>query len=169
MRAVVRFCEPGSKRWQERPLRRIDAHVNGDRWAGEFEVTRLGRYTWTIEAWIDAFAGWRDELRRKLDAGQADLSGELSEGACCSSAAAQRAKGADADAHRRRARRRCARGTPDEAHQAALDADLLDAVAAPPRPQPRDARWTARCTSTSTASARASAPGMSSSRARGAA
>src|SRR5215213_4142322 len=53
VRAVVRFCEPGSSSWQERPLRRVDAHVDGDRWAGEFEVTRLGTYTWTVEAWID--------------------------------------------------------------------------------------------------------------------
>ncbi len=95
LRAVVRFLKPGEKRWQERPLRRIDAHIDGDRWAGEFEVTALGRYTWTIEAWIDPFAGWRGELRRKIDAGQEDLSGELSEGAVLLERAAARAKGTD--------------------------------------------------------------------------
>jgi starch synthase (maltosyl-transferring) len=95
LRAVVRFQAPGERRWQERPLRRIDAHLDGDRWAGEFEVTALGRYTWTIEAWIDPFAGWRGELRRKIDAGQEDLSGELSEGAVLLQRAASRAKGAD--------------------------------------------------------------------------
>jgi starch synthase (maltosyl-transferring) len=127
LRAVVRFCEPGSKRWKERPLRRIDAHVDGDRWAGEFEVTRLGRYTWTVEAWVDPFAGWREEMRRKLQVGQADLSGELSEGVVLLEHAAQRAKGDDAtliatalEAFRT--------GTADEAHQAALDAELMEAV-----------------------------------------
>src|SRR5436190_12053180 len=93
VRAVVRFCEPHSKRWQERPMWRVDDHVNGDRWAGEFEVTRPGTYTWTIDAWIDAFAGWRGELRRKLDAGQDDLAGELSEGVAMLDAAAARATG----------------------------------------------------------------------------
>ena len=95
LRAVVRVQSPDAKRWQERPLRRIDAHIDGDRWAGEFEVTELGRYTWTIEAWIDPFAGWRDELRRKVDAGQSDLSGELSEGVVLLEQAAERAKGED--------------------------------------------------------------------------
>ena len=42
------------------------------------------------------FATWRDELRRKLEAGQHDLAGELSARAsCCSTDAAARAKGAD--------------------------------------------------------------------------
>ncbi len=127
VRAVVRFCEPGSKRWQERPLRHVDAHVKGDRWEGEFEVTRLGTYSWTVEAWIDAFAGWRDELRRKLDARQSDLSGELSEGVLLLDAAAQRAKGADATLIAA-ARDRLQSATPAEAHQAALDPKLLDAV-----------------------------------------
>jgi starch synthase (maltosyl-transferring) len=132
LRAVVRVLEPGAKgakAWQERPLRRIDAHVDGDRWAGSFDVTRLGRYTWTIEAWIDEFAGWRDELRRKIEAGQPDLAGELSEGVVLLEQVCRRAKGADrdqiaaalavvGDASAADARR----------HAAALDADLLEAV-----------------------------------------
>ena len=110
------------------PLRHVDAHVAGDRWAGEFEVTRLGPYTWTVEAWIDAFAGWREELRRKLEAGQADLSGELSEGVLLLDAGGAAREGRRRDAHRRRARGRCAPARADEAHQAALDPDLLEAV-----------------------------------------
>ena len=98
LRAVVRFRGPGEKLWQERPMERIDAHVDGDRWAGEFDVTALGPYAWTVEAWIEPFAGWRDELRRKVDAGEPDLSGELSEGAILLERAAARAQG---DARRR--------------------------------------------------------------------
>jgi starch synthase (maltosyl-transferring) len=127
VRAVVRFCEPGSKRWKERSLLRIDAHVAGDRWAGEFEVTRLGRYTWTVEAWIDAFAGWREEMRRKLQAGQADLSGELSEGIVLLEQAATRAKGDDATLIAT-ALEALRSGTADEAHQAVLDPELLEAT-----------------------------------------
>jgi len=95
LRAVVRSKAPGTRRWEENPMVRIDAHVDGDRWAGEFQVDRLGRHTWTIEAWTDAFASWREELRRKIDAGQPDLSGELSEGEVLLEQAAARAKGAD--------------------------------------------------------------------------
>src|SRR5215213_9384969 len=95
VRAVVRSCAPGTKKWVENPLWRIDADVAGDHWAGEFEVTQLGRYTWTIEAWTDAFATWRGELRRKIAAGQEDLAGELSEGVVLLEQAALRARGAD--------------------------------------------------------------------------
>ncbi|MDP8967269.1 MAG: DUF3416 domain-containing protein, partial [Actinomycetota bacterium] len=95
LRAVVRSCAPGSKRWVENRMVRIDAHLDGDRWAGEFEVDRLGRYAWTIEAWTDAFASWREEVSRKINAGQRDLSGELSEGEVLLEQAAARAKGAD--------------------------------------------------------------------------
>jgi starch synthase (maltosyl-transferring) len=96
LRAVVRAQAPGSRKWVESPMERIDAQVAGDRWAGTFTVDRLGRYTWTIEAWTDAFASWREEIRRKIDAGQTDLSGELSEGEVLLEQAAARAtKGAD--------------------------------------------------------------------------
>jgi starch synthase (maltosyl-transferring) len=128
LRAVVRFCEPGSKRWHERPMRRVDAEVAGDRWAGEFEVTRLGSYTWTLEAWVDPFAGWRDELRRKIEAGQTDLSGELSEGVVLLERAEGRSTRADA-ALIAAARRALTAGSAEEAHRAALDPSLLEAVA----------------------------------------
>src|SRR5688500_6144252 len=126
LRAVVRSCAPGSKRWIENPMVRIDAHVDGDRWAGAFGVDRLGRYTWTIEAWIDAFASWREELSRKLDAGQADLAGELSEGDVLLEQAAARASGAD----RARIERALACLRAEGANpEIALDPELFAAIA----------------------------------------
>ncbi len=80
LRAVVRYRAPGSSRWQESELRRIDAHLDGVRWAGRFEVDATGTWLYDVEAWTDRFGTWRDELARKVAAGQADLSGELSEG-----------------------------------------------------------------------------------------
>ena len=125
LRAVVRFCAPDSKRWEESPLQRIDAHVDGDRWAGGFTVDRLGRYRWTIEAWSDAFASWREELRRKIDAGQSDLKGELSEGEVLLEQAAKRAKGAD----RQRIQRAIACLREDDPKpQVALDPELYEIV-----------------------------------------
>ncbi len=79
LRAVVRYRGTGG-RWREAEMTRIDAHLGGVRWAGSFEVDRTGRYEYTIQAWTDVFGTWRDELERKLAAGQHDLAGELSEG-----------------------------------------------------------------------------------------
>jgi starch synthase (maltosyl-transferring) len=80
LRVVVRYRGPSGGRWREAEMERIDAHLAGVRWAGSFEVERTGRYEYTIEAWTDVFGTWRDELERKLQAGQHDLAGELSEG-----------------------------------------------------------------------------------------
>jgi starch synthase (maltosyl-transferring) len=129
LRAVVKSCPPNGEGWREGPMRRIDAHIDGDRWAGEFEVTELGRWSWTIEAWVDAFASWRDEMQRKIDAGQEDLAGELSEGIVLLEEAAERATGEDrtrieqAQAHLRDD------AIPAEARdEAALDPELFEAV-----------------------------------------
>ena len=80
MRAVVRYKAPGGRRWLESPMQAIDAHINGVRWEGEFTVTTPGTWQFSIEAWNDLFATWRHEMQRKIDAGQHDLTGELSEG-----------------------------------------------------------------------------------------
>jgi starch synthase (maltosyl-transferring) len=98
LRAVVRWRSPGARRWRESPLTAVDAHHDGVRWEGRFAVDEPGRTEWTIQAWVDVFAGWRDELARKVDFGQPDLSGELSEGAVLLRAAAQRANGEAAGA-----------------------------------------------------------------------
>src|SRR5919109_528730 len=95
LRAVVRYRGPGDKDWAEAPMRWIDREVDGDRWAGAFEVDRVGRWEFTIEAWSDLLATWRDELRRKLEAGQHDLRGELSEGVVLLEEARHPANGAD--------------------------------------------------------------------------
>ena len=110
-------------------------HVESDRWVGEFAPDACGRWQYRVEAWVDRKASFRHELERKVEAGQADLSGELSEAAALWGRRADRGGGA-------RVRRR--------------------------RPLRGDAR-PASCGSTATASAPPSAPGTSSSRARGAA
>jgi starch synthase (maltosyl-transferring) len=77
LRAVVRYRAPGSRRWREAPMEPI----GNDHWHGSFEVTELGRWQYAITAWIDRWASWQWELKRKLEAGQKDLSSELLEGA----------------------------------------------------------------------------------------
>ena len=64
---------------------------DGDRWYGSFVVDRVGRWSFTIEAWTDLFGTWRRDLRKKVDAEQ-DVRVELLEGAELVRAAARRAK-----------------------------------------------------------------------------
>jgi len=97
LRAVVRYRGAGQREWLEEPMSRTDADLGGDRWAGSFAVSVQGRWEWTVDAWTDAEASWRDELERKIAAGQADLSAELTEGAALLNRAAARARGADRD------------------------------------------------------------------------
>src|SRR5205823_14919657 len=75
--AAVRYRRPGSTRWTESPL----VPQGNDVWTGAFEVDRPGRWCFRIEAWVDRVDSFQTELQRKVAAGQADLAGELSEGA----------------------------------------------------------------------------------------
>jgi starch synthase (maltosyl-transferring) len=74
---VVRVKPPGAKTWQEVPLQPFGE----DRWGGTFTPDRPGRWQFHVAAWTDRIATWQDEVRRKVDAGQEDLAGELSEAA----------------------------------------------------------------------------------------
>jgi starch synthase (maltosyl-transferring) len=95
LRAVVRWRGNGEDDWSEAPLHPVDAHHNGVRWAGEFPVTTIGPTQWTIQAWVDVFAGWRDEIARKLEAGQTNMAGETSEGVVLLREAVAYAEGED--------------------------------------------------------------------------
>ncbi len=97
VRAVVSYRGPEARSWNEAPLRRIDQRLGGDTWSGEFPVDRQGRWRWRVLAWTDTFATWRDEVSRKIAAGQEDLASELSEGALLLERYGARAKGADRD------------------------------------------------------------------------
>jgi starch synthase (maltosyl-transferring) len=92
LRAVVRYRAPGARTWHESEMLPIDAHLDGVRWQGEFVVDQQGRWECSIQAWSDVFGTWRDELQRKVAAGQTDLAGELSEGLLLLRDAAARAK-----------------------------------------------------------------------------
>ena len=90
--AVVLFRRAGEERWRESPMRPLD----NDRMQGSFRVEALGRYEYTVEAWIDRFASWQRELSKKAGAGQ-DVSIELTEGAEQIQAAIDRSPGPAAD------------------------------------------------------------------------
>ncbi|MGE5357513.1 MAG: maltotransferase domain-containing protein, partial [Bacteroidales bacterium] len=62
--------------WHEVPVE----HVRNDRWSATFHVRALGRYEYTLQAWVDRFASWRDEVGKKFAASQ-PVHAELLEGA----------------------------------------------------------------------------------------
>jgi starch synthase (maltosyl-transferring) len=129
LRAVVRHRAPGG-RWRESEMQEIDAHLGGVRWAGSFEVDSMGRHEYTIEAWTDAFGTWRDELARKLEAGQNDLASELSEGIVLLRAAVESAQSAGSRALIDHALRALEDPSIPEAakHDVALGPELFEAV-----------------------------------------
>ena len=69
---VLRARAPGATAWRELPL----VALGNDRHEVELEVDRVGRWELHAVGWIDAFAGWRAGLARKLEAddvGELDL------------------------------------------------------------------------------------------------
>jgi len=74
---AVRVRPPGERRFREEQL----LPLGNDRWGGSFVVDRPGRWQFAVTVWTDRIATWQDEIRRKSEAGQTDLAGELSEGA----------------------------------------------------------------------------------------
>lgn len=84
--AVLKWRVVGETRWHETAMRPI---IN-DRWVGVMALSQEGHYEYTIEAWGDSFLSWKDEIRKKVDAGIADLTSESLEGAALVRAAAAR-------------------------------------------------------------------------------
>jgi len=68
--------------------------LGNDRWRGEFTVTKLGGYCYTVEGWIDRFETWRRDLEKRISAGQ-DISVDLLIGADLIERAAERATSED--------------------------------------------------------------------------
>ena len=62
--AVLLFRHENSPDWNERPMQAL---VN-DRWFGEFPVEQLGRYRYTIHAWVDHWETWRRDLQKRIAA-----------------------------------------------------------------------------------------------------
>jgi starch synthase (maltosyl-transferring) len=62
--------------WQISPMEAL----GNDVWRGEFRVTQLGKYRYTVEGWVDHFKSWRGDLIKRKAAGQ-DLGIDLVVGA----------------------------------------------------------------------------------------
>src|SRR6185436_7796827 len=88
--ANVLWHPANERAWRTVPMTRL---VN-DRWRAAFPLTRIGRHLFTIEAWRDAYATWREDVEKKTAAGR-DVALEIEEGRALLDRAASRLAAAD--------------------------------------------------------------------------
>jgi starch synthase (maltosyl-transferring) len=85
VRCKLTYRPSGNDEWAEVEM----APLVNDRWRASFPVNQLGRYAYTLIAWVDHFLTWRRELERRLE--PADVLIALQVGAAIVQAAALRA------------------------------------------------------------------------------
>ncbi|MGA2090332.1 MAG: maltotransferase domain-containing protein [Endomicrobiales bacterium] len=64
--AVLLYRKEGQNSWNEVPM---TFSVN-DSWSGVFKVTEIGRWNYTITAWIDHFKTWQGDFKKRVQAEQ---------------------------------------------------------------------------------------------------
>ncbi len=121
---VVLHRKEGDSSWQESPM----GFLINDRWRGSFTVTELGRYRYTVQAWVDHFKSWRQALGKKVEAGQ-DVSIDLSVGAALVEEASKRASGKVAKRLRELSASLSSSGKSSERIPLALDEELAQLMA----------------------------------------
>ncbi|MEX1055752.1 MAG: maltotransferase domain-containing protein, partial [Rhodothermales bacterium] len=74
----------------EEQVRRMQLLYN-DEYHATFSVDRLGLYHYRVRAWVDQFATWQDQFRRRVDGGDSkyEIENELKEGAAFLRSSAQ--------------------------------------------------------------------------------
>jgi starch synthase (maltosyl-transferring) len=92
--AALLYKREGESEWTETPMKPL---VN-DRWQGSFIVQELGRYVFTVKAWIDHFGSWSLALVKRIEANQ-DITVDLLIGAEMIAAAGKHAPAKEASWH----------------------------------------------------------------------
>ena len=88
---LLLYRQEGDAKWTETAM----TYLGNDRWRGEFTVTELISYWYTVQARIDKFSSWSNGLSKKVAAGQ-DVSVDLMIGAGLVEEAGERAAGPEA-------------------------------------------------------------------------
>ena len=87
---LLLYKKQGAAAWEEVRMQPLP----NDRWRAEFPVAEMGRYIYTLEAWIDQFQTWHRDLMKRVHARQ-DVSVDLLIGAHLLEEAASRAESPD--------------------------------------------------------------------------
>ena len=95
-------ADPGWNEVRMAPLDPLPANPRApgnDRWQASFTVGELGRYLYTVHAWVDHWQTWRRDLQKRVAAGQ-EVGLDLRIGAALVDGASERARegGRQADA-----------------------------------------------------------------------
>ncbi len=123
-RVMLRWRADGDERFTETEM----TPLGNDVWRGAFPLRSLGRYTYTVAAWVDHFESWRHELERRVDADDIRIAARV--GAGLIEEAAARAHGGDRKALTTWATRLVAAAADAASDVALLKADALDQDAA---------------------------------------
>jgi starch synthase (maltosyl-transferring) len=92
LRVMLQWWRDGDATRREVPM----TLLYNDEWHADFTPPVIGRYFYTVVAWVDAFDSWRHELVRRVDADDIRLAARV--GALEITAAAERASGDDREA-----------------------------------------------------------------------
>jgi len=128
LRARLLWRAEEAGEWQETEMQPL----GNDVWRAAFTPERIGRYRYTVAAWIDRFATWRHDFGRRDD--PADRAVAVLAGAELAAQAAARAKGEDAKALADWAKRL------RNSNEATLD-EQMAAIAARHPDRSLEARW----------------------------
>lgn len=66
---VLRYRQDGTRLWHEVAM----TPLGNDRWRARFQTNEIGRYRYTVLAWVDPFRSWRRDLTKRIDAPQLDM------------------------------------------------------------------------------------------------
>ncbi len=119
--AVLLYRGEDETEWTEVPMELL---VN-DRWRGHFVVGKLGRYHYTLQAWIDRFQSWRQGFEKKVKAEQ-DVAVDLLVGAELIEKVSEQANGSEKKRLENYAKTLRAHG--EVAVEQALDAELAQVM-----------------------------------------
>jgi starch synthase (maltosyl-transferring) len=64
--ALLVYRKKGREDWSHTVMTQS---VN-DRWSGEFKVTEIGTWIFSVQAWVDSFKSWQVDLKKRIDAEQ---------------------------------------------------------------------------------------------------
>jgi starch synthase (maltosyl-transferring) len=117
---VLRYRHEAESEWHERVMKPL----GNDRWRGSFPVERLGRYRYTVTAWVDSFLSWRHDFARRFE--PEDILVAARVGAKLIQEAAERARAPEAQVLREWSERLAEAREAGEARRIGLDEGLAE-------------------------------------------
>lgn len=118
LRVMLRWRKEEQAEAHEVPMKPL----GNDVWSAGFTLPAVGRYRYSVTAWVDPFESWRHEMMRRIDVDDIRIASQA--GAIEIAAAAQRARGADC-----RTLAKWAKDLKAAATDRTVDATLLKALA----------------------------------------